>query len=339
MRLEDQPPRPPLPAQPVVKSLPALKSFQLPAAAAAAAVAAQLIILTVLVTAGCTWANRAGQTATKQQLTPNEAAEQFAPEPQPSLVAIPKQPETASGYCSMANGCPADKCRTILHCSGSGENSAGCAPGEPTCEYKDLNSRDQYRELSARQAKRRVQEFLAKNQNVYKTLRDLRIDEDEFEPESGYCADVLDDRSKLNRKDRFCWFIALRHKTDQNFPYAPQFYVGAQTGTVYWDIPKQFKVNLSSLTRVRYSPDQAIKCAEKYIAANQTEYLEYKNFVPGSLTIPDGAGGLHSAITNHSKDALSYTVIGRSSPNSIYLVVGAHSCTVYGVNEKLYTKP
>ena len=126
--------------------------------------------------------------------------------------------------------------------------------------------------------------------------------------------------------------------TDKNLPFAPQFYVGAQTCTVYWSLPAAFKTNLSSLTSVNYSPSQAIACAEKYITANKTKYLEYKNFVSGSLYVPNKPPGLHAKVTDSTKDVSFYTVIGNTSPQSIYLVVGSHSCTVYGVNEQYYTK-
>lgn len=259
---------------------------------------------------------------------------------QPKLATnpIPTIQNTAiKNYCSIANGCPKDKCRVVTECAGGGEG-AGCAPGETICEYKDLYLKDNYTEVSIGQVKQCVQDFVTKNQSVYSTLTNLEVDENNSGKESDTCSPLLEKESTFNKKDRFCYFIAMHHKTDKNFPFAPQFYVGAQTCSVYWNIPDAFKSDISTLTSVNYSPDQAISCAEKYIDANKTKYLEYKNFIAGSLSVPNKEPGPHAKVTDLSKDVSFYTVIGSSSPQSIYIVVGAHSCTVYGVNEQYYTK-
>jgi hypothetical protein len=242
---------------------------------------------------------------------------------------------TKGDYCSMANGCPTDKCRTVSSCGGGGAGD-GCPPGPTTCEYKDLNLKDSYTEVSANQAKQCVQQFITQNLATYPTLKYFQIDTNNSAKESDDCQ-VVENTKGFNKKDEYCWFIALK-PTVQGLPFTPDTYVGAQTCTVYWDLPNTFKTDLASLTSVNYSPDQAITCAENYIVANKTKYQEYKNFVQGSLSVPNKTPSPGANVADSSKDVSTYTVIGNSSPQSIYLAVGAHSCTVYGVNEKYYTK-
>ncbi len=244
---------------------------------------------------------------------------------------------TTDNYCSMANGCPIDKCKVVTRCA-SGGAGTGCVPGPTTCEYKDLYLKGDYKEISFANARHCVNDFVNKNSNAYPTLKNLVIDEGNSSKESSNCSPLLENDSKFNKDDRFCYFMAMQHKTDKNFPFAPHFYVGAQTCNVYWDLPEAFKIDISTLTTVNYSPHQAIKCAEKYIDSNKAKYLEYKNFEAGSLSVPNKEAGPHAKVTDLSKDVSFYTVIGNSNPKSLYLVVGAHSCTTYGVNEEYYTK-
>ncbi len=244
------------------------------------------------------------------------------------------QETTTNGdYCTMKNGCPKDKCNIATQC-GAGGLGFGCAPGETTCEYKDLNLKDKYREVTINQVKSCVTDFISKNQYSYPTLKVLKIDDNQSGKESSTCDSLLQKGSNFNKEDRYCWYISMQHKTDPSFPLETHFYVGAQTCSVYWNLPDSFKNDLPSLNKVEYSPDQAIVCAENYIEANKGKYLEYKNFVKGFLEIPNKAPGMHGRITDFTKDSSFYTVID----GNIYLVVGAHSCTVYGVNEQYYTK-
>lgn len=232
-------------------------------------------------------------------------------------------------YCSIANGCPSDKCRLVTQCA-SGGNDSGCAPGETTCEYKDANLKADYTEFTVSQAGECAQDFVAQNAAAYPTLEYFEIDEANSGGESNSCSSNI--RSKSNSEDTYCWFIKFR-STVEDLPFAPQFYVGAQTCNVYWDLPDRFKTDLSSLLGVKYSPDDAIGCAEEYIDANKTKYLEYADFVPNSLHVPNKQAHTHAKVTESTEDVLFYTVTG----SGVYLVVGAHSCKVYGVNEQYYT--
>ena len=302
-----------------------------------------LIILSVLMITGCFSAtNQTNQTATNSQ--PPPSADQTNPvviESQPPPLSSPtKQNDIAQGYCSMANGCPTNKCRTVTQCLGgndTGRGGDGCAPGETTCEYKDSILKEKYREVTAGQAKQCVQKFITKNLNAYPTLKYLEIEDKEFGREADFCMEDLVETRKLKKEDNYCWFVEMKHKTEPDFPFGSTFYVGAQTCTVYWKIPKVFKTNISALMRVNYSPAQAVKCAEKYIEANKTKFIEYQEFVPGTLSAPGGVLGPGN-VTGYSKDLQFYIVTGQSRQGGIYLSVGAHSCTVYEVKEELYHK-
>lgn len=256
----------------------------------------------------------------------------YYPVQNPSTSQSTTKTAVTEEYCSKANSCPTDKCTLVADCAG-GSDGGGCALGEVTCEYKDLILKADYTEVSYAQAKQCAQSFITQNLSVYPTLKYFEIGVDNSSRESSTC-----NNDTFDKKDKFCWFMAMQ-PTDKNLPFAPSFYVGAQTCTVYWNLPTVFKTDLLPLTSVNYSPNQAIVCAEKYISANKTKYLEYKNFELESLHVPNEAPGSHAAITNSTKDVLFYSVSGKSSPQNIYLVVGAHSCTVYGVNEQYYTKP
>lgn len=160
---------------------------------------------------------------------------------QPKTISNPAtQATTTKDYCSMANGCPKDKCSVHTPCGGGTE---GCMPGKPICEYKDHYLKDNYTEVSFGQVKQCVQEFITKNQSTYPTLTNLEIDENNSGTESSPCSPF---DSTFNKKDRFCYFIVMHHKTDKNFPFAPQFYVGSQTCKVYWNLPDAFKTNVST---------------------------------------------------------------------------------------------
>ena len=232
-------------------------------------------------------------------------------------------------YCSMENGCPKDKCQLVSNCGGGGEGF-GCVLGEDTCEYKSYVLKDQYQEVSPSRVRQCVADFIASNQDTYPLLAGLIFDEQETARESYGCGLG----GEYVGKDSYCYFVAMKHKSGR-LPVASHFYVGAQTCQVYWQLSEVYKVDDPNLTinGVLYTPLQAVACAEQYITAHRGEYLEYQNYIPGSLRATNPPGP-HAKVDDLSKDWSFYTVAMRS----LYFAVGAHTCTVYPVNEKYYTK-
>ncbi|MBI2326849.1 hypothetical protein HYU92_00875 [Candidatus Curtissbacteria bacterium] len=249
-------------------------------------------------------------------------------------------PNVLFSYCSMENGCPKDKCNLAAYCGGGSDNF-GCVLGGYTCEYKDLYLKDEYKEVTPEQAKQCVKDFVAENQIVYPILSSLIIDDKESGKESYSCSQLLEKNSKYSKEDKFCYFMYMNHKTKpEKFPFSPNFYVGAQTCNVYWDLPEHFKINDPelSIANIDYSPEEAIECAEKYLKEHRNEYKEYQKFVPGTLVVW-GEPSSSAAIEDLSKDWKFYSIKDKSYPvPKLSLSVGAHTCTVYGTNEKYYTK-
>lgn len=240
-------------------------------------------------------------------------------------------------YCSMENGCPNDKCNRITQCGKGNGTGTGCAVGETTCEYKDSVLKENYKQLSYNQIKNCVQNFINTNRGVYPIFTSLMIDSEESGKNSDYCP-TNNANLKVDEQDNYCFFISLKDRSQKPLPYVAHFYVGAQTCSIYWDIPSGFKQNVRDLEKVNYLPNDAKKCAESYLQDNKTKYHEYKNYQPDSLIVQNDIPYSHAKVTENSSDITFYTITGKSTPTNIYLVVGSHSCTVYGVNEKYYSK-
>jgi len=246
-------------------------------------------------------------------------------------------------YCSMANGCPGDKCRQVSSCGrGGGGDGFGCVPGPTSCEYKDPVLKGKYREVTFKQAKQCIKDYALKNEPLYPMMKYLEVDADWDKPdkESDYCGQPVFGKIEYKKEDKFCWPVSMRHigVDYHKFPFGVSVVVGAQTCEVYVDprsvdILKIDDTNLS-LADINFTAEQAVACAEKYVADHKSEYQEYKNHKPGLFRVPErGVAGSHAAVKDISKEWNFYTVAG----GGIYLVVGARTCDVYGVNEKYYT--
>lgn len=244
------------------------------------------------------------------------------------------------GYCSMLNGCPTDKCERSTSCQSGGDGSElGCIAGSTSCEFKDSGLKWKYQEVSSEQAKKCIVNFASANGSLYPMMKYLEV-KDQKNAESGICSQPIEGSIKYNNRDKFCWWYEMRHKDGDyhRFPFGVQITVGAQTCTVYLD-PRSIQIlkiddPQLSLADINYTPQQAIACAESYISDHKSEYVEYKNYKQGSLVVPDNTAGSHAAVKDISKEWNFYTVTG----GGVYLVVGAKTCSVYGVNEKYYTK-
>lgn len=132
-------------------------------------------------------------------------------------------------YCSMLNGCPSDKCVIQMGCAGGASEPIGCTPGPRWCEFKDPKLKTAYTEISMEQTAQCVQKFLDKNANEYDVFSDMEIDYERSKDKVDTCGS--------DKKDKYCRFIILKHKFDKNFGYVTEFFVGAQTCSVYWDVP------------------------------------------------------------------------------------------------------
>jgi len=240
-------------------------------------------------------------------------------------------------YCSTANGCPTDKCILRVGCSGG----ALCLATLEGCDYKDPALKENYSEITFKQAKKCALRYIQKNED------DLLIFENfnflkglSFSGPTEYCYetfyDSVEDQEKYKiNNDLRCYLF--RGETyiisPMTYEIDIDLYVGAQSCAVYKD--EWLKDPDLSEYIINYSSEEAKNCALKYITNNPDNLFVFAHFDPSKFHIDEEA---HNSgyVVDQSKDAKFYTVSGQTKPipptnykERYYFAVGAQTCTVY----------
>lgn len=136
-------------------------------------------------------------------------------------------------YCSMENGCPNDKCYISTGCADDSGEIGGCVAGDTECLYKDSVLKTNYIEITAREAKECVREYIKQNKDSYIKLQYVDLSSIEIDsPASTFPRSFLDSKDE---KDKLAYFVfsSANNIPPQNKSYRVDFYVGAQTCKVY----------------------------------------------------------------------------------------------------------